>query len=126
MAWNTTDADVFIRILVDDLVVTMGQSTGIYFIDSSKAFVSRGSIICWKVEMLNPKSPGLSTIVEVGDCYAWGTTGTPQIAADISDGTAYVGTAETAGTFNYIVSIDVVASTGQANTIKITPTINVS
>lgn len=126
MAFRTTDADVYIRILIDDLVVSLGQTTGVYWIDSSQSRVPRGSVICWRIEMLNPKSPGMATIVEVGDCSAWGTAGTPQVSSDITDHTAYVGTAAAAGTYTYDVYFDVISRTGDANTIKVTPTIIVS
>ncbi|CAM3529941.1 hypothetical protein BOSP111201_10530 [Bordetella sputigena] len=126
MPFATTDADVYIRILIDDLVVSPGQTTGVYWVDSSQARVSRGSVICWKLELVNPKSPGIATFVEIGDCSAWGATGTPQLASDNTDNTAYVGSATTAGTYTYDVSFDVIASTGNPSTIKVTPTINVT
>lgn len=126
MAFSTKDADDFIRILIDDLVVAPGTANGVYMVAGNCTRVSRGDKICWRIEMLNPKSVGYAIINEVGNCGAWGSTGQPQMATDITDKTAYVGTAEVAGTFSYNLSMDIVASTGQVATVQIAPQIVVA
>jgi hypothetical protein len=121
VAFSTKDADVFIRILIDDLIIASGTTNGVYIVAGGTASVSRGDKICWLVEMLNPKSSGYAMINEIGNAGAWGTTGQPEMATDITDGTAYVGLAEVAGNFNYNMSLDIVSSTGEAVTTKFVP-----
>ncbi|SUA89642.1 hypothetical protein [Pandoraea pulmonicola] len=126
MAFSTKDADVFIRILIDDLIIASGTTNGVYIIPNATMNVSRGDKICWLVEMLNPKSSGYATINEIGNAGAWGTTGQPEMATDITDGTAYVGIAEAAGTFYYNTSLDIVSSTGETVTAKFAPAVVVA
>lgn len=133
----TTSCGVQIQIWVDDNAVTQGSTAGVYLVDNQVAngstnegssnlatTTSQGTSICWQAFLINPKSTASVSIASVGNSQAWGFSGQPGVAPD--NPSAYTGTAQSAGSFTYPLSINVFLAGGSAVTIPLTPGINVS
>jgi len=125
---------VFIQIWVDTNALRSGSTNGVYLVDNRTnagvhegtpnltTTVSQSTYICWQIANIDPESPALLSIQEIGNAPIWGASGQPLFAA----GNSWTGQAQTGGTSQYQIIFNAQQPHGMGLTIFLNPTIVVT